>query len=140
VPCVSHEQGYRGEQGMLPDVLTRHGETNDDWTRHDVLLSGSAPMMRATLARLVELNVSSARIKFDAFSEQSDIYLGLKKMEREERPPVNRKVLASGDPLPERRPGSGRNQASKSSATSAEVGNDWQVRTNPSIFSSGSRA
>jgi ferredoxin-NADP reductase/hemoglobin-like flavoprotein len=140
VPCVSHEQGYRGEQGMLPDVLARHGETRAGWTRHDVLLSGSAPMMRATLARLVEMNVPSSRIKFDAFSEQTDIYLGLKKLEREERPQAARKVLASGDPLPERRARAAGNQASKSSATSSEVGSDWQVRTNPSIFSSGSRA
>ncbi|HEV3173182.1 MAG TPA: globin domain-containing protein [Actinocrinis sp.] len=149
VPCVSHEQGYRGEQGMLPDVLTRHGSEWADWAGHDVLLSGSAPMMRATLARLVELNVPSARIKFDAFSEQTDIYLGLKKMEREERPSPARKVLTSGpgdqplqqapERLPERHPGR-RNQASKSSATSSEVGSDWQVSTNPSIFSSGSRA
>jgi hypothetical protein len=134
---------------MLPDVLTRHGSEWADWAGHDVLLSGSAPMMRATLARLVELNVPSARIKFDAFSEQTDIYLGLKKMEREERPSPARKVLTSGpgdqplqqapERLPERHPGR-RNQASKSSATSSEVGSDWQVSTNPSIFSSGSRA
>lgn len=125
VPCVSHDPRYRGERGSLPDVLARHGGARGNWTGHDVYLSGSAPMIRATLARLIEMEVPAARIKFDSFGEQNDIYLGLKQTEQAER--------RSPDTLPRR-------QASKSSETSAEVGSDWQVRTNPSVFSSGSRA
>ncbi len=93
-------------------------------------LSGSAAMIRATLARLIELEVPGPQIWFDAFGEQADIYLGLK---RQERAAKQRKVLSSGEKLPQR-------QASKSSATSSEVGNDWQVSTKPPLFSSGSRA
>lgn len=163
VPCVSHDTSYRGEQGMLPDVLSRLGADRADWREHDVLLSGSAPMIRATLARLIELGVPEPRISFDAFEQQNEIYLGLKKLEHQP-PSAARKVLTSGDPVPpprlparrqsgrgqsgqgqagQRQPGqgqAGRGQASKSSATSSEVGTDWQVSTNPSIFSSGSRA
>ena len=143
VPCVSHDASYRGEQGMLPDVLSRAGADRMDWREHDVLLSGSAPMIRATLARLSELGVPDQQIRFDAFDNQNEIYLGLMRPDRQ--PPAARKVLASGDQappqLPFRRPaGRGPAQASKSSATSSDVGTDWQVKTNPSIFSSGSRA
>jgi ferredoxin-NADP reductase/hemoglobin-like flavoprotein len=128
VPCVSHDPRYGGERGTLADVLARHGEGRANWTGHDVYLSGSAPMIRATLARLTELEVSSTRIRFDAFGEQTDIYLSLNRLDHtgHQQPPLP-------DALPKR-------QASKSSATSSDVGRDWQVNTNPPIFSSGSRA
>jgi ferredoxin-NADP reductase len=133
VPCISHDSRYQGEieHGLLPDVLARHGQDHVDWTGHDVFLSGSAPMIRATLARLIELEVPGPQIQFDAFGEQADIYLGLKRQERAAA--KQRKVISSGEKLPQR-------QASKSSATSSEVGNDWQVSTKPPLFSSGSRA
>ena len=146
VPCVSHDTSYRGEQGMLPDVVSRAGADRADWREHDVMLSGSASMVRATLARLIELGVPEQRIRFDAFTEQNEIYLGLKKLER--RPAAARKVLTSGEQAPPQLPvrraagqgQAGAAQASKSSATSSDVGTDWQVKMNPSIFSSGSRA
>jgi NAD(P)H-flavin reductase/hemoglobin-like flavoprotein len=133
VPCISHDSRYQGEieHGLLPDVLARHGEDHVNWTGHDVFVSGSAPMIRATLARLIELEVPGQQIQFDAFGEQADIYLGLKRQERAAA--KQRKVISSGERLPQR-------QASKSSATSSEVGNDWQVSTKPPLFSSGSRA
>jgi ferredoxin-NADP reductase/hemoglobin-like flavoprotein len=131
VPCVSHNGSYAGERGLLPDVLTRQGASRLNWTEHDVYLSGSAAMIRATLARLIELEVPGQRITFDAFGEQMDIYLGLKRQERAAA--KQRKVLSSGEKLPQR-------QASKSSATSSEVGSDWQASTKPPLFSSGSRA
>jgi ferredoxin-NADP reductase/hemoglobin-like flavoprotein len=160
VPCVSHDAEFRGEQGMLPDVVTRHGAQRSDWAGHDVLVSGSAPMIRAALARLVELNVPGEQIKYDAFGEQADLYLGLKRPERTgdcDGPSDDPEALAPAlpfaaapprkpEPLPVRKPsagreqGRGRDQASKSSATSSDVGTDWQVNTNPSFFSSGSRA
>lgn len=139
VPCVSHEGQYRGERGMLPDVVARHGADRFNWGEHDICVSGSADMVRATLARLTEMEVPGSRIRFDAFSEQTDVYLGHKKQERperperQERPAAPRKVLSSGERLPQR-------QASKSSPTSSEVGNDWQVSRKPPLFSSGSRA
>jgi NAD(P)H-flavin reductase/hemoglobin-like flavoprotein len=132
VPCVSHDGHYQGagERGPLSDVLTRHGTDHFNWAEHDICVAGSAPMLRATLDRLIELEVPGERIRFDAFGEQTDVYLGLKRQERAAR---QRKVLSSGERLPQR-------QASKSSATSSEVGNDWQVSTKPPLFSSGSRA
>ena len=135
VPCVSHDSRYRGERGMLPDVLARHGADRFNWVQHDICVAGSAPMVRATLARLTELEVPGARIRYDAFGEQTDVYLGHKKQERAAGPA--RKVLSSGEKLPQRQP---QRQASKSNPTSSEVGNDWQASRKPPLFSSGSRA
>ena len=173
VPCVSHEPRFLGECGLLPDVLTRLGAYDDNWTQHEVYLSGSAAMVRATLARLVELEVPMRQIRFDAIGEETDIYLGLKRHRRDGRAAggvltrgpeagyrpesgARGSVRASADadfddgpgfndPLPSRASRAGREpggpaQASKSSETSAQVGSDWQVSTNPSVFSSGSRA
>lgn len=138
VPCVSHDAWFSGEQGLLPDVVARHGADRLNWAQHEVYVSGSASMMRATLARLTEMRVPGELITFDACEEP-----------RDERPALTggRKVLSSGEPpqapqrrpLPRRQPAP-RNQASKSSSTSSEVGSDWQVSTKPSLFSSGSRA
>jgi hypothetical protein len=52
---------------MLTDVVTRHGEFFEHWVGHDVYVSGSAPMVRATIARLQELNIPLASIRFDAY-------------------------------------------------------------------------
>jgi NAD(P)H-flavin reductase/hemoglobin-like flavoprotein len=143
VSCVSHDNHYRGERGMLPDVLTRHGADSFNWGEHDICISGSAAMVRATLARLTELEVPGNRIRFDAFGEQTDVYLGHKQRQEKAAATAARKVLSSGEKLPQRqpqRPNQGAGQASKSNPTSAEVGNDWQVSKKPPLFSSGSRA
>ncbi|HEU5353184.1 MAG TPA: globin domain-containing protein [Actinocrinis sp.] len=158
VPCVSHDAWYSGERGLLPDVLARHGADRFNWAEHDVYVAGSAQMMRATLKRLLDMDVPAERIRFDAFEQQSDVYVGFKRQESAvaARAAVaqaaGRKVLSSGEsqraalpPLPQRQPLpqrrlQARRQASKSSATSSEVGSDWQVSTKPPIFSSGSRA
>jgi NAD(P)H-flavin reductase/hemoglobin-like flavoprotein len=141
VPCVSHDNNYRGERGMLADVLAQHGADRFNWGEHDICVSGSAAMVRATLARLTELDVPGNRIRFDAFGEQADVYLG---HQRQERAASARKVLSSGEALPQRQPGRELrglpHQASKSSPTSSEVGSDWQVSRKPPLFSSGSRA
>jgi NAD(P)H-flavin reductase len=65
VPAVSDDFGYSGERGLLPDVISRHGM----WHLHDVYASGSPDMIRATVARLRELQVPMERIKYDAFGE-----------------------------------------------------------------------
>jgi NAD(P)H-flavin reductase/hemoglobin-like flavoprotein len=155
VPCVSHDAWYSGERGLLPDVLARHGADRFNWAEHDVYVSGSAEMMRMTLKQLSELEIPAERIRFDAFGRQRDVDQGFQR----EEPVGGRKVLSSGEPrlpqlpqrtpqpLPRRLPPTARvpqpqvwRQASKSSATSSEVGSDWQVSTKPPIFSSGSRA
>jgi hypothetical protein len=131
---------------MLPDVLTRHGADRFNWAQHDICVSGSAAMVRATLARLTELDVPSNRIRFDAFGEQTDVYLGHKRQEKDKEKAAAataRKVLSSGEKLPQRQPGhqgQAQRQASKSNPTPSEVGNDWQASRKPPLFSSGSRA
>ena len=64
VRAVSDEPTAHDEQGAIPDVLTRHGPWND----HDFYVSGSAPMVDATLQRLTQLHIPSTRIKYDAFT------------------------------------------------------------------------
>ncbi len=133
VPCVSHDNGYQGERGMLPDVLARHGADRFNWNEHDFCVSGSAAMVRATLARLSELEVPGNRIRFDAFSEQTDIFLGQK---RQERAATARKVISSGEKLPQRqtpRPGPG---PSDGGFGNVSGGGDWQVGRKPPLFSS----
>ena len=67
VTAVSHDPRYPGERGMLPDVVARHGEFFEHWAGHDVYVSGSVPMVRATVARLQESNIPLASIRFDAY-------------------------------------------------------------------------
>jgi ferredoxin-NADP reductase len=45
--------------------MRRHGP----WQDHDFFVSGSAPMVRATLRSLAEMKVPSVRIRYDAFAE-----------------------------------------------------------------------
>lgn len=65
VPAVSDDPGYPGERGPVADVLARYGP----WADHDVFVSGSPGMMRATLRRLSEIRVPSTRIRYDIFSD-----------------------------------------------------------------------
>ena len=53
VPVVSEEPTFTGEQGLLPDVVARHGT----WADHDVFVCGSPDMTRATVSRLTSLGV-----------------------------------------------------------------------------------
>lgn len=63
VPTVSEGPSWVGERGLLPDVVERHGP----WTGHDVLVSGSPSMIRATVGRLHDLGVPAARIRHDPY-------------------------------------------------------------------------
>ncbi|GIE53673.1 flavohemoprotein [Amorphoplanes nipponensis] len=65
VRAVSDEQGYPGERGAIPDVVSRHGP----WRDHDFYVAGSAAMVNATLRRLTEMCIPSTRIKYDAFTD-----------------------------------------------------------------------
>lgn len=74
VSAVSHDATYPGERGMLPDVVARHGEFFEHWAGHDVYVAGSVPMVRATIARLQELNVPLASIRFDAYGGMDGLW------------------------------------------------------------------
>ncbi|MEY9858321.1 NAD(P)H-flavin reductase/hemoglobin-like flavoprotein [Catenulispora sp. GAS73] len=74
VSAVSHDPRYPGERGMLPDVVARYGEFFEHWAGHDVYVSGSVPMVRATIARLQELNIPLASIRFDAYGGMDELW------------------------------------------------------------------
>lgn len=138
VPCVSHDNGYQGERGTLAEVLARHGADRFNWNEHDFCVSGSAPMVRATLGKLAELEVPGNRIRFDAFAEQTEIFVGQKK---HERAATARKVLSSGEKLPQRqasKPGGpgGPSGLAGGSASDSGGGDYWQVSKKPPLFSS----
>jgi NAD(P)H-flavin reductase len=60
---VSDDPGYRGERGLLADVLARRGQ----WDDHDFVLSGSPAMLRATVAALHARGVPAARLHHDPY-------------------------------------------------------------------------
>ncbi|GAA1954294.1 globin domain-containing protein [Catenulispora subtropica] len=74
VTPVSHDPCAPGERGILPDVVARHGDFHDHWTGNDVYVSGSVPMVRATIARLQELNIPLAHIRFDAYGGMDGLW------------------------------------------------------------------
>ena len=65
VTACSDDPGFTGEQGNISDVVARYGP----WNEHDFFVSGSGPMVKATLKTLAELQVPSIRIKYDAFTD-----------------------------------------------------------------------
>ena len=65
VPAVSEDPAFTGEQGLLPDVVLRHG----DWSGHDVLVCGSPPMTRAAHDRLTTAGVPPQRISYDVVGD-----------------------------------------------------------------------
>jgi NAD(P)H-flavin reductase/hemoglobin-like flavoprotein len=80
VPCVSQDYRFRGERGTLADVLHRHALEHDNWTRHDVFMAGSGPMVANTAARLLDLGVDERRIRFDSFDQQSGVILDVRRL------------------------------------------------------------
>jgi NAD(P)H-flavin reductase/hemoglobin-like flavoprotein len=52
------------EQGTLADVVTRYGA----WPDHDVLVSGSPAMIRATVSRMLVAGTALDQISYDPFS------------------------------------------------------------------------
>jgi NAD(P)H-flavin reductase/hemoglobin-like flavoprotein len=65
VPACSGDAGFEGEQGNICDVVARYGP----WDNHDFFVSGSTPMVRATLRTLTELKVPPIRVKYDTFGD-----------------------------------------------------------------------
>jgi len=64
VTACSDDPTYPGEQGNISDVVARYGP----WNEHDFFVSGSGPMVKATLKTLAEMQVPPIRIKYDTFS------------------------------------------------------------------------
>jgi NAD(P)H-flavin reductase/hemoglobin-like flavoprotein len=81
--AVSHDPRHEGETGMISDVVARHGAEHGGWGEHDVYVSGSAPMVRATIGRLLELDVPLARMHFDVFTDEDEVYSALNRAARD---------------------------------------------------------
>jgi NAD(P)H-flavin reductase/hemoglobin-like flavoprotein len=65
VPVVERGQPTAGfELGTLPEAVTRHGA----WPKHDVLVSGSPSMIRATVSRMLVAGSALDQIKYDPFT------------------------------------------------------------------------
>jgi NAD(P)H-flavin reductase len=80
VPCVSEDHRFRGERGVLAEVLARQAVEHDNWTRHDVFLAGSGPMVATTAGRLLEFGVDERRIRFDSFDQQANTMLDVRRL------------------------------------------------------------
>jgi NAD(P)H-flavin reductase len=66
VPAVSDDRAEgAAEQGVLADVVARHGL----WRDHDAYVCGSPAMVDATVERLVRLGVGTDRIRSDKFAD-----------------------------------------------------------------------
>ncbi|GAB3572900.1 FAD-binding oxidoreductase [Amycolatopsis endophytica] len=64
-PVVENGPGLTsGEQGTLADVVTRHGA----WPGHDVMVSGSPAMIRATVSRMLVAGTALDQIRYDPFT------------------------------------------------------------------------
>lgn len=64
-PVVEHGEGLSGfEQGTLADAVTARGA----WPGHDVLVSGSPAMIRATVSRMLVAGTSLDQIRYDPFA------------------------------------------------------------------------
>ncbi|GEL18392.1 globin domain-containing protein [Pseudonocardia asaccharolytica] len=65
VPVVEQDDRASGaERGTLADVVTRYGA----WADHDVLVSGSPAMIRATVSRMLVAGTPLDRITYDPFT------------------------------------------------------------------------
>ncbi|MEU3272352.1 globin domain-containing protein [Saccharomonospora sp. NPDC006951] len=64
-PVVERAEGLPGfDHGTLADVVTRHGA----WPGHDVLVSGSPSMIRATVSRMLVAGTALDQIRYDPFT------------------------------------------------------------------------
>ena len=60
IPALSHEPGFAGLRGMLPDVVRRHGS----WHDSEVFVSGPPTMVRGTV-RMLAHRTPGEHIHFD---------------------------------------------------------------------------
>lgn len=61
IPALSHEPGFAGLRGMLPDVVRRHGS----WQDSEVYMSGPPAMVRRTV-RMLAHRTPGEHVHFDA--------------------------------------------------------------------------
>jgi NAD(P)H-flavin reductase/hemoglobin-like flavoprotein len=65
VPVLESETKIAAvERGTLADVVTRYGA----WPEHDVLVSGSPPMVRSTVSRMLVAGTALDHITYDPFT------------------------------------------------------------------------
>jgi NAD(P)H-flavin reductase/hemoglobin-like flavoprotein len=60
IPALSHEPGFAGLRGLLPEVVRQHGS----WQDSEIFVSGPAAMVRATL-RILAHRTSGRHIHLD---------------------------------------------------------------------------
>ncbi|GAA1243764.1 FAD-binding oxidoreductase [Prauserella halophila] len=66
-PVVEQDEGLSGfEVGTLADVVSSYGA----WADHDVLVSGSPAMIRATVSRMLVAGTALDQIRYDPFTEE----------------------------------------------------------------------
>ncbi|MET7394530.1 globin domain-containing protein [Dactylosporangium sp. NPDC005572] len=65
VTATTDDPDFPGEHGNVSEIVARHGP----WRDHDFFVSGSPPMVRATLRALAETQVPAIRIKYDVFGD-----------------------------------------------------------------------
>jgi NAD(P)H-flavin reductase/hemoglobin-like flavoprotein len=61
--CASDDESFRGERGMLPDVVARSGT----WGGHDAYIAGSTKLTVAMSARLTALGMPGDQIHVEDF-------------------------------------------------------------------------
>lgn len=62
-PVVSDDPLYEGHRGLVGEFAAR----SRDWSRHEVYVCGSKPMVRSTASRLREVGLADHQIHFDTF-------------------------------------------------------------------------
>jgi NAD(P)H-flavin reductase/hemoglobin-like flavoprotein len=65
VGAVSDDPGYPGRRGLISDVTAQYGQ----WARHLVYVSGSPPMIRATITALRTQQVPLTQIHYDPLDD-----------------------------------------------------------------------
>jgi NAD(P)H-flavin reductase/hemoglobin-like flavoprotein len=65
IGAVSDDPGYLGRRGLISDVAAQYGQ----WAQHQVYVSGSPPMIRATVTALRTQQVPLTRIRYDPFDD-----------------------------------------------------------------------
>jgi NAD(P)H-flavin reductase len=65
IPVVERDENAPGcEQGTLAEAVTRYGA----WPKHDILVSGSPAMIRATVSRMLVAGSALDQIQYDPFT------------------------------------------------------------------------
>lgn len=63
MPAVSDDTYYRGETGLVSDVVIRSG----NWSRHEAFVAGSTAMVETTVDKLISVGLPEDRIHIEDF-------------------------------------------------------------------------